>query len=174
MNDRCYYFHNEEVKLFDDAQKKCSEIFKKHGFYNGRLYEPKDLGNFTKVYELAEKFSMKPELQLWLGLNDKSKEGEFVYNSNNERPKFKAPFAGYYKSFSQNEKNNIKFSPKQPNGKTTENCLITFKLNNEDRPMWFDRPCIENDAIDEVGHRFICEFNVPHQTYCIYIRKVNS
>ena len=64
MNDRCYYFHNQEVKIFDDAQKICSEKFKEHGFKNGRLYEPKDLQNFAKIYELAEQFSKKPRLQI--------------------------------------------------------------------------------------------------------------
>ena len=94
MNGRCYYFHNEEVKLFDDAQKKCSEIVKKHGYDNGRLYEPKDLDNFAEIYELAEQFSGKPTLQLWLGLNDKSREGEFVYNSNGQLAEFNPPWAG--------------------------------------------------------------------------------
>ena len=94
MNGRCYYFHNEEVKLFGDAQNVCYEIVKKHGFENGRLYEPKDLNNFAKIYELAEQFSGKQTLQLWLGLNDWLKEGEFVYSSNGKLPKFITPWAG--------------------------------------------------------------------------------
>ena len=104
MNGRCYYFHNEEVKLFDDAQNICSEIIKKHGFDNGRLYEPIDLENFAKIYELAEQFSGKPTLQLWLGLNDKSKEGQFVYSSNGQLPKFNTPWAGNYYSSSKDKK----------------------------------------------------------------------
>ena len=52
-------------------------------------------------------------------------------------------------------------SKKQPNGNTIENCLTTFKLNNEDEPLWFDRPCIENDVIGVPGHKFMCEFNLP-------------
>ena len=54
-------------------------------------------------------------------------------------------------------------SEKQPNGNTIENCLTTFKLNNDDEPLWFDRPCIENDLLDEPGHKFMCEFNLPNQ-----------
>ena len=103
MNDRCYYFHDEEVKSFEDAQKICSEKFREHGFNNGILYEPKDVKIFAKVYELAEQFSKNPTLQLWLGLNDKSKEGEFVYNSNNQVPKFILPWAGNYLSLFENE-----------------------------------------------------------------------
>ena len=52
-------------------------------------------------------------------------------------------------------------SKKQPNGNTVENCLTTFKLNNEGEPLWFDRPCIENDVIGVPGHKFMCEFNLP-------------
>ena len=96
VNDRCYYFFDKEVKSFDDAQNICSEKFKEHGFNNGKLYEPKDLENFAKIYELAEQFSKKPTLQIWLGLNDKSNEGEFVYNSNGKLPQINAPWAGNY------------------------------------------------------------------------------
>ena len=94
MNGRCYYFHDEEVKSFEDAQKICSEKFKEHGFNNGILSEPKDIENLVKIYELAEQFSKEPTLQLWLGLNDKSKEGEFMYNSNGLLPNLNAPWGG--------------------------------------------------------------------------------
>ena len=103
MNGTCYHFHNDEVKLFDDAQKKCSEAFKKYGFDNGRLYEPKDIESFAKIYELAENISEYPTLTLWLGLNDRSKEGDFVYNSSGKLPIFTAPWAGNYSSLSENE-----------------------------------------------------------------------
>ena len=53
MNDRCYYFHNKEVKIFGDAQKICSEMC---GFDNGILYEPKDLENISKIYEPGHEF----------------------------------------------------------------------------------------------------------------------
>ena len=87
INDRCYVFCNEEVGSFDDVQKICSDTFKQHGFENGRLYEPRDVENFVKIYRLAEKFSQRPTLQLWLGLNDKEIDGEFVYSSNGKLPK---------------------------------------------------------------------------------------
>ena len=51
-------------------------------------------------------------------------------------------------------------SKKQPNGNTIENCLTTFKLNDDDEPLWL---CIENDVLDEPGHKFMCEFNLPNQ-----------
>ena len=103
MNGTCYYFHNDEVKSFDAAQKICSEKFKKYGFGNGILYEPKNLENFALIYELAENFSNHSTLQLWLGLNDQSIEGDFVYNSTGKLPIFTAPWAGNYSSLSENE-----------------------------------------------------------------------
>ena len=94
IDDKCYFFYNKEVGSFEDAQKICSDTFKQHGFENGRIYEPKDTKNFVKVYKLAEEFSKRPTLQLWLGLNDREKEGEFVYNSDGKLPKIKEHWAG--------------------------------------------------------------------------------
>ena len=35
-----------------------------------------------------------------------------------------------------------------------ENCLTTFKQNNDEEPMWFDRPCNESDGTsDDDGDR---------------------
>jgi len=146
INDRCYFFHNKEVRAFDDAQKICSVIGKQHGFENGRIYEPKDSENFVKIYKLAEEFSKRPTLQLWLGLNDREKDGEFVYNSNGKLPKIKEHWAD-----------------RQPNGGLAENCLTTFMPDDDDSPRLYDRPCVETDPIGETGHKFFCECNVPDQ-----------
>ena len=94
INDRCYFFHNKEVRSIDDSQKICFDTFKQYGFNNGRVYEPRDfLDHFKEIYELAETFSRRPTLQLWLGLNDKEKNGQFVYNSNGRLPR-NPPWAG--------------------------------------------------------------------------------
>ena len=94
IDDKCYFFYDKEVGSSEDVQKICSDTFRQHGFENGRLYEPRDSENFVKIYKLAEEFSKRPTLQLWLGLNDKEKENEFVYNSNGEFPKINALWAG--------------------------------------------------------------------------------
>ena len=94
IDDKCYLFYNKEVGSFDDVQKICSDTFKQYGFENGRLYEPRDSENFVKIYKLAEEFSKTPTLQVWLGLNDKEKENEFVYNSNGEFPQINGLWAG--------------------------------------------------------------------------------
>ena len=47
-------------------------------------------------------------------------------------------------------------SASQPNGNKHENCLTTFKPNNNASPLWYDRSCIETER-----HKFICECDVP-------------
>ena len=49
----------------------------------------------------------------------------------------------------------------QPDGGERENCLTTFRIGS-DSPKWYDRPCIENDSIDNPGHRFMCEATTEH------------
>ena len=78
MNNRCYYFHNKEEISFDNAKKICSEIFKNIGFGKGRLYEPENLEDFDKIYELAEEFSEKLSLP-------ETQKGEFVKKNNVKR-----------------------------------------------------------------------------------------
>jgi len=65
-----------------------------------------------------------------------------VYNSNGKPPKINAPWA-----------------VSQPNGNKRENCLTTFKLDNNPRPMWYDRSCLQRN-----GYKFMCECNVPAPT----------
>ena len=62
----------------------------------------------------------------------------------------------------------------QPNGNTTENCLTTFKPDNNSRPMWYDRPCIENDGNGEPGHRFVCECDESDELNNNFGRTLNS
>merc|ERR550534_3517834 len=52
----------------------------------------------------------------------------------------------------------------QPNGGLAENCVTAFKENKDDySPRWYDRPCVENDAFGDVGHKFMCESDVSDQ-----------
>ena len=53
----------------------------------------------------------------------------------------------------------------QPNGGLAENCVTAFKENQDDySPSWYDRPCVEeNDSFGDVGHKFMCECDVPDQ-----------
>ena len=40
-DEKCYYFHTEEVQSYNDAQELCFKKFHQKGFENGRLYEPR-------------------------------------------------------------------------------------------------------------------------------------
>ena len=99
IDDVCYYFHNEEVRSFSDAQKICSDKVANFGFDNGRLYEPRDANTFAQIYSLAEEFSNRPTLQMWLGLTDLEEEGQFRYDSNGQTLKMDAPWGGNVFSF---------------------------------------------------------------------------
>ena len=48
----------------------------------GKLYEPKDENNYHKVMAHARGTNGLGR-QIWLGINDKLKEGQFVYESDN-------------------------------------------------------------------------------------------
>ena len=91
-NGKCYYFHNEEVQSFDDAQQLCFDKFKQQGFDNGRLFEPKTSESLQQVYKLAEKFSKRQTLTIWLGLDDKKNEGKYTYSSDGTLPSFTLPW----------------------------------------------------------------------------------
>ena len=93
IDNVCYYFHNKAVRSFIDAQKICSDKFAKFGFDNGRLYEPRDANTFAQIYSLAEEFSNRPTLQIWLGITD-LEEGQFRYISNGQTLKMDAPWGG--------------------------------------------------------------------------------
>lgn len=96
MDNTCFYFHNIEIRSFDDAQKVCSDKFKKYGFNNGRIYEPRNEETFVEIYTLAEEFANYTTLQLWLGLHDNEKDGEFRYDSDNELPTIEIPWGSKY------------------------------------------------------------------------------
>ena len=93
-NGVCYFFHDTEVRSFNDAKKVCSDEAKKFGYNNGRLYEPRDANNFAEIYKLAEEFSKRPTLQIWLGMTDSAQEGTFTYVSDGQTSKIVAPWGG--------------------------------------------------------------------------------
>ena len=90
----CYFFHNTEVRSFNDAKKVCSDEAKKFGYNNGRLYEPRDANIFAQVYKWAEEFSKRTKLQIWLGMTDSAQEGNFTYVSDGQTSKIVEPWGG--------------------------------------------------------------------------------
>ena len=93
-NGVCYFFHNTEVRSFNDATKVCSDEAKKFGYNNGRLYEPRDANIFAQVYKWAEEFSKRTKLQIWLGMTDSAQEGNFTYVSDGQTSKIVEPWGG--------------------------------------------------------------------------------
>ena len=81
MNGKCFFFPNEEVKSFREAHQICHDTFSQFGFVNGKMYEPRDMVEFEKVYEMAEDFSKRKALTIWLGINDLEYDDKFVYNT---------------------------------------------------------------------------------------------
>ena len=58
----------------------------------------------------------------------------------------------------------LDYPDSQPNGGLAENCVTAFKKNKNYFPSWYDRPCVEeNDSFGDVGHKFMCECDVPDQ-----------
>ena len=94
INGVCYFFHNKEVRSFYDAKKVCLDEATKFGYNNGRLYEPRDANIFAQVYKLAEEFSKHLTIQIWLGMTDFVKEGQFTYVSDGQTSKIVAPWGG--------------------------------------------------------------------------------
>ena len=93
-NGVCYFFHDTEVRSFNDAKKVCSDEAKKFGYNNGRLYEPRDANIFAQVYKWAEEFSKRTKLQIWLGMTDSAQEGNFTYVSDGQTSKIVEPWGG--------------------------------------------------------------------------------
>jgi len=145
MNNTCYYFHNTELQSFNEALKVCSTKFEKYGFKNGRMYEPRNKDTFEKLYKKAEEWAQYPTLQLWIGLHDYDKEGEFKFTSDKKIPDW-APWARG-----------------QPNGGRLENCATTFIADKGESPEWFDRPCLEFERNGDPGHRFFCECHLEEE-----------
>ena len=82
------------MQSFTEARKVCSDEAKKFGYFNGKLYEPRDANNFAEIYKLAEEFSKRPTLQIWLGMTDSDKEGQFTYLSDGQTSTIVSPWGG--------------------------------------------------------------------------------
>ena len=76
-NGNCY--HSSKTKLtIDDAKKYCQTAF--GSTFVGRIYEPKDKPTHDIVMMITAN-KMYIQDSLWLGINDKSSEGQFHYNT---------------------------------------------------------------------------------------------
>lgn len=74
--DDKYYSFNKVLQTQDNAKAACNRN-------GGNLYEPKSKTTYNKIISYAKSISLG---DYWLGINDKSQEGMFVYESNDELP----------------------------------------------------------------------------------------
>ena len=74
--DDNYYSFNKVLQTQENAKAACSRN-------GGNLYEPKSETTYKKIIHHASNISLG---DFWLGINDKSQEGLFVYESNDELP----------------------------------------------------------------------------------------
>ena len=79
IGSQCFYFEENGLN-FTDANVNCKEKLK--GVGDGRLYEPKTIGEITKISTLAGDSIRGCS---WIGITDITTEGKYVYNSD-ERP----------------------------------------------------------------------------------------
>ena len=79
MDGKCVYF--EKTKLtYDKAIQNCQEKLKDYG--GGILYEPYSIAEQKRVVDMAyEHFTAD---WAWIGVTDKTTEGQYMYNSNNQ------------------------------------------------------------------------------------------
>ena len=79
MDGRCVYFEKEPL-TYDKATQNCQEKLKDYG--GGILYEPHSIAEQKRIVDmLFEHFSYN---WAWIGVTDKTAEGQFTYNSNNQ------------------------------------------------------------------------------------------
>ena len=87
VDNLCYYF-NTTYKNYDTQKQFCKTLFSG----NGRLFEPKDLATYNKLYQVAkDNFSR----EYWFfGIQDPYKNGTLEYASNNLPLPFTVPYGG--------------------------------------------------------------------------------
>lgn len=139
----CYYYYNG-YETYEDAQSICQQHFEFHGFQDGRLYEPRVPTNHELVYKAVTEISGLPNPAIWIGIDDKRREGDFRYYSDSAPAPIKGGPMGR----------------NQPNGTRSENCLTSFPEDPRGpkrgskwwnrHPKWWDRPCSDKKL-------FMCE-----------------
>ena len=99
----------------------------------------------TSYFISAIKMSGLPNPPIWIGIDDKKREGDFRYYSDNSPIPIDAPIGR-----------------NQPNGNRAENCLTSFveevqrkrvSKRSSIHPKWWDRPCSDRNMV--IVHSFV-------------------
>ena len=121
--------HSQSLKLnAENATLHCMTKLP-----NARLFEPRT----QMLNDLVAEFitildGSHLNYYLWLGMNDKGRETQYVYNSSEEPIGFTNWVDG------------------QPDGHTGQNCVVFDYRNKESKAKWRDVEC-------RMAYRFICE-----------------
>ena len=127
----CFFIYNWRfskgpLKTWTEAQRICSNN-------GGRLFEPRNLRQNTEVANVAKEISGGRWTSWWLGVNDKNKEGRFVWSSTKTEINFSNWHSG--------EPNN------KGNCTVCEDCVDMLPTNGK----WYDKDC-------GFFFNFACEF----------------
>jgi len=110
----CYLF-GTEATTFDEAQRFCREN-------GGMLAEPRSNRQNRIIKKMIN--NNRDDTNYWIGLTDERREGEFVWQSDNEEVKFS--------NWNKNEPNNLK---------DQEDCVVLRKTRSFE---WNDVRCFNN------------------------------
>ena len=122
--DSCLWVSPKDMKLnHDSAYMHCSRKIP-----GGKLLEPLSTAHNDFARNLIDAFDETNSAWIWIGINDIMEENRFVYTKSGMPILFENWNAG------------------QPNGKTTENCIVQHPTSGK----WYDRVCANT-------YRFICE-----------------
>ena len=126
INNKPFYFEKRKY-TYEYAKKNCALKLK-----NGRLYEPKTWEESEKVFSCA--YGIGRKLLWWIGVNDRQKEGRYVYDSDGSPVLFNPIWFKLGKAV-------------HPRGKEN-NCMIMLEEHHfhkqsfpEKNLRWADAPC---------------------------------
>lgn len=89
VNGQCYFFERT-LMSYEEAKVNCGTKFNSSG---GILFEPKTSQIINNITDLSKSiFNNDNGYVSWIGVNDFTKDGTFVYTSNNEPFTIKLPW----------------------------------------------------------------------------------
>ena len=94
VDNQCYYIQTNTTN-YETAKENCKEKLPDYG--GGRLFQPKSRAQNELIMRLAHESTGKSNY-LWLGITDKTKEGEFTYSFNDVPIKFDPDWSSGYGS----------------------------------------------------------------------------
>ena len=80
VDNKCVYFEKTTL-TYDKAIENCKEKLKDYGG-GGILYEPNSIAEQKRIVDMAYERGLL--CWAWIGVTDKTTEGQFTYNSNNQ------------------------------------------------------------------------------------------